>query len=70
MTDEGSGTIMATIVGAGRKNSDNTFSGVLMGEVKDNADSSPENFIKVNSLTESDFYLDSYYYKDDNGNFI
>jgi hypothetical protein len=67
MTDEGSGTVMATIVGAGRKNSDNTFSGVLMGEVKDNSDNSPENFVAISYLSEQDFYADSYYYKDENG---
>ena len=31
--DEKNGTIMSAMVGSGKKNSDNTFSGVLMGEV-------------------------------------
>lgn len=31
--DENNGIILSTVVGAGRKNSDNQFSGVLMGEV-------------------------------------
>ena len=31
--DEKNGTILSTMVGAGKKNSDNTFSGVLMGDV-------------------------------------
>ena len=31
--DEKNGTILSTAVGAGKKNSDNTFSGVLMGDV-------------------------------------
>lgn len=35
--DEDNGTIMSTMIGAGVKNSDNSFSGVLMGEVKSSA---------------------------------
>lgn len=35
--DEKSGTILSAMVGAGRKNSDNSFSGVLMGEVEFNS---------------------------------
>jgi hypothetical protein len=31
--DEEAGTIMSTMVGAGKKNNDNTFSGVLMGDI-------------------------------------
>lgn len=31
--DEKNGTILSTAVGAGKKNSDNTFSGILMGDV-------------------------------------
>lgn len=31
--DEKNGTILSTMVGAGKKNTDNTFSGVLMGDV-------------------------------------
>ena len=33
--DEENGTILSTMVGAGVKNTDNTFSGVLMGNVAD-----------------------------------
>jgi hypothetical protein len=33
IVDEEAGTIMSTMVGAGRKNSNNTFDGVLMGDV-------------------------------------
>lgn len=36
--NEENGTIMATMVGAGVKNSDNTFSGVLMGDIVAGAD--------------------------------
>jgi hypothetical protein len=32
-TDEGQGTILTSMVGAGIKNDDNSFSGVLMGNV-------------------------------------
>lgn len=32
--DEENGTILSTMLGAGRKNDDNTFSGVLIGDVK------------------------------------
>lgn len=66
-TDEGSGTIMATMLGAGRKNEDNTFSGVLMGDVKDMGDISDANYLPVPDLTEDDFYKDIYYYKNENG---
>jgi hypothetical protein len=69
MIDEGSSTIMATIIGAGRKNNDNTFSGILLGEVKDGDDSSDNNFILVDHVTEGDFYEGAYYFKDDNNNF-
>jgi hypothetical protein len=31
--DEENGTILATMLGAGKKNSDNQFSGVLIGDV-------------------------------------
>jgi hypothetical protein len=34
--DEKNGTILSTMVGAGYKNEDNTFSGVLMGDVEIN----------------------------------
>jgi hypothetical protein len=32
--DEKNGTIMSAMLGAGRKNEDNTFSGVLIGDLK------------------------------------
>jgi hypothetical protein len=32
--DENNGTILSKMVGAGKKNSNNTFSGVLMGDVQ------------------------------------
>jgi len=32
--DEEGGTIMAPMIGAGKKNTNNQFSGVLMGDVK------------------------------------
>lgn len=66
-TDEGNGTIMGTMIGAGRKNEDNTFSGILMGDVKDAGDISEGNCIPVSNLSEEDFYKDTYYYKLDNG---
>ena len=57
--DEG-GTIMAPMIGAGKKNADNQFSGVLMGDVKAKADNSValtglygyQNGIQTFSLTE------------------
>jgi hypothetical protein len=33
--NEENGTILSTMLGAGRKNDDNTFSGVLIGDVKE-----------------------------------
>jgi hypothetical protein len=36
--DEKNGTILSTMVGAGRKNVDNTFSGVLMGDIEGGAE--------------------------------
>jgi hypothetical protein len=41
--DEKSNTIMSAMVGAGIKNSDNTFSGVLMGQVS-KADVAPPSY--------------------------
>lgn len=38
MLDEKNGIIMSSMLGAGRKNEDNTFNGVLMGEIELNAD--------------------------------
>ena len=31
--NEENGTIMSTMIGAGKKNSNNTFSGILMGDI-------------------------------------
>ena len=62
-TDEGTGTIMATILGAGRKNEDNTFSGVLIGDVQDNADVTGGSHIYVGKITAEDFYNGIYYEK-------
>ena len=58
--DEEGGTIMAPMIGAGKKNTNNQFSGVLMGDVKAKADSSValtglygyQNGIQTFSLTE------------------
>ena len=58
--DEEGGTIMAPMIGAGKKNNNNQFSGVLMGDVKAKADSSValtglygyQNGIQTFSLTE------------------
>jgi hypothetical protein len=32
--DEKNGTILSTMLGAGRKNTDNSFSGVLIGDIQ------------------------------------
>ena len=37
-TDENTGVIMSTMLGAGRKNKNNTFSGVLIGDIQDGTD--------------------------------
>lgn len=37
MDEENGGTILSAMIGAGRKNNDNSFSGVLMGDVKQKA---------------------------------
>lgn len=58
--DEEGGTIMAPMIGAGKKNVDNQFSGVLMGDVKAKVDNSValtglygyQNGIQTFSLTE------------------
>lgn len=58
--DEEGGTIMAPMIGAGKKNTNNQFSGVLMGDVKAKADNSValtglygyQNGIQTFSLTE------------------
>lgn len=63
-TDEGTGTIMATILGAGRKNEDNTFSGVLIGDVQDTGDVTGGSSILVGKLSEEEFYKGIYYTKE------
>lgn len=44
--DKDNGTILSTMLGAGRKNSDNSFSGVLIGDIKQGTD-----LESANSLT-------------------
>lgn len=68
-TDEGSGTILSTLIGAGRKNDDNTFSGILMGDVKNTDDTSPDSYVYKGTLTESEFNKDTYYEKASDGSF-
>ena len=68
-TDEGTGTIMSTLIGAGRKNEDNTFSGILMGDVKNTEDTSVDSYVYKGLLTESEFNKDTYYEKLANGTF-
>lgn len=41
--DDKNGTILSTMVGAGRKTSKNTFEGVLMGDIERGADFNPDN---------------------------
>jgi hypothetical protein len=41
--DEKNGTILSTMLGAGRKNSNNTFSGVLIGDIVKSTDLSSAN---------------------------
>ncbi len=62
VTDNGNGTVMATLIGAGRKNDDNTFSGILMGEVQDADDiNNGANFTAIEDLSRSDFNDGTYY---------
>lgn len=68
-TDEGTGTIMSTLIGAGRKNEDNTFSGILMGDVKNTEDTSVDSYVYKGLLTETEFNKDTYYEKLSNGSF-
>lgn len=59
--DEENGTVMAPMIGAGKKNTNNQFSGVLMGDVKAKVDNSValtglygyQNGIQTFSLTEN-----------------
>ena len=68
-TDEGTGTIMSTLIGAGRKNEDNSFSGILMGDVKNTEDTTADSYIYKGLLTESEFNKDTYYEKLPSGDF-
>jgi hypothetical protein len=45
--DEDNGTILSTMLGAGRKNNDNTFSGVLIGDIQ----TGTGNSVDTNTLT-------------------
>ena len=65
--DEKNGTILATMIGAGKKNSDNTFSGVLLGDVKTGTGN--------NSVTKTGVYgfdhgVISYAFKEDGTAFL
>jgi hypothetical protein len=54
--DEENGTIMATMLGAGRKNPDNTFSGVLIGDLAGGSDlQDTEKLTGVYGLHEGEF---------------
>lgn len=60
--NEDNGTILSAVLGAGRKNIDNTFSGILMGDVKDlAADQSNRAFNKVGPIPEGEFTANTYY---------
>ena len=63
-TDEGAGTVMSAIIGAGRKNEDNTFSGILLGDVQDTNDLTTNTYVLAahpGEMTETDFYKNVYY---------
>lgn len=63
-TDEGAGTIMSALVGAGRKNDNNTFSGILMGDVQDTSDPSIDSYTLIagpGEMTEAEFNKSIYY---------
>jgi hypothetical protein len=57
---------MATVLGAGRKNEDNTFSGVLIGDVQDSGDVTGGSHVYVGKISAEDFY-DGIYYEKVNG---
>ena len=42
--DEKNGTILSTMIGAGKKNADNSFSGVLMGDIGTGANFDVDNY--------------------------
>jgi hypothetical protein len=54
---------MSTLIGAGRKNEDNTFSGILMGDVKNTDDTSLDSYVYKGFLTENEFNKGTYYEK-------
>lgn len=67
-TDENSGIIMSTMLGAGRKNKNNTFSGVLIGDVQDGTDLvEGGSYIKV-SLTAKTYEKGKYYFQPEGTN--
>jgi hypothetical protein len=54
---------MSTIIGAGRKNEDNTFSGILMGDVQDlNDTTAGGSYILKGKLDKATFDAGTYYY--------
>lgn len=60
-TDENTGVIMSTMLGAGRKNKNNTFSGVLIGDIQDGTDLiEGGSYIKV--VLDKDSYEKGKYY--------
>ena len=55
---------MSALVGAGRKNDNNTFSGILMGDVQDTSDPSIDSYTLVagpGEMTEAEFNKSIYY---------
>ena len=61
-TDENKGTILSTMLGAGRKNKNNTFSGVLIGDVQDATDFvEGGSYVKIGQIDKTDFKIGKYY---------
>lgn len=61
-TDESKGTILSTMLGAGRKNKNNTFSGVLIGDVQDATDYvEGGSYLKIGKLRKEEFKIGKYY---------
>jgi hypothetical protein len=61
-TDESKGTILSTMLGAGRKNKNNTFSGVLIGDVQDATDFvEGGSYLKVGKIEKNEFKIGKYY---------
>ena len=61
-TDESKGTILSTMLGAGRKNKNNTFSGVLIGDVQDATDFvEGGSYLKVGKIGKNEFKIGKYY---------